>query len=514
MDRLLTFGRTFLVFGVTALPACSLVTDFDTCASDTDCAGELRCVEARCIEDNGVSRLLEPTFCHQVYPDELQSSVGTDDVYLIGTLLPITGRLSTRGPGRERAVYMAVDEINAAGGIGTKKLAVLSCDSGTDAAQATEAARFMAEEGQVAATIGAASSGVTIAAFSDAARAAGMLMISPASTSVLITDLQDDGLLWRTAPSDAGQGIAIAELITSLNANRIAVVNRDDAYGNSLRDVMQNVICERIDCADRDIYTTRSYADNTQATDLGAAVGVFEQLDPDVIVAISFSDDAIEFLRLVADSAVLRNKPIILTDGAKDVGLIEAIDDAGLIANLVGTNPASPDNPNSRTFTINYRGKYNEEPTSFTPHSYDAAYLLAYALSTIPEGEEVTGTKIAAGLRRMSQGENVDVGPAAFASASRRLASSPDTMIDFNGASGPLNFDPETGEALGDIEAWRFDGPADEIESLGVVYESASGTFIPPDLTRDTDAGVLDSGMDGGVADTGTSSTADAGASD
>lgn len=83
-------------------------------------------------------------------------------------------------------------------------------------------------------------------------------MISPSSTSPAITNLPDNNLVWRTAPSDAIQGAAIGAHLLDENFERVAVVNRDDSYGHGLREAVQASFCEPVRCTS-DRYLTRSY---------------------------------------------------------------------------------------------------------------------------------------------------------------------------------------------------------------------------------------------------------------
>lgn len=495
---------------------CSLIVDSGQCERDADCAVGASCTEGFCRE--ATAGLLGPDYCHQIYPAELSAEAAAGEVYLVGSLLPSSGRLAERGPGRERAVFMAIDEINSAGGVDGRQLAVVACDSGSDPDQASAAVTHLASHG-VPVIIGAAASDVTIAAFSDAARAAKVAMISPSSTSVLITSLPDDGLLWRTAPSDASQGIAMAELISARGYQKVGLIHLDDAYGTSLRDVMQTVLCERLACSDDEVYVSRSYSVDNFSAALPGALVALEDLDPDVVVAVGYVEDVTAFLQLMGSSTVLAGKPVILADGAKSTSLITDVSDQTLLYRLVGTNPANPDNRLSRTFTVNYRAKWAEEPTTFATHSYDAAYLVAYALAAT-QGTP-TGPGIAEALKRLSDGDLVDVGASSFAQAASRLRSSAVATIDFNGASGSLDFDAETGEAVGNIEGWQLDLDNGEIESLGVIYDSFAHELVAPpvrDLPPGADAGTtpdagaatdggLDAGVDAGPSDAGVVDT-------
>ena len=152
-------------------------------------------------------------------------SVGT---LKIGTALPITGNLAFLGPPEEAGVYLAQDEINSAdAGI---EVEVVFGDSGdTDnKAYETEIPRLLNEG--VKAIIGAASSGVSLQ-FIDQVTGAGVIQFSPANTSAAFTTYDDDGLYFRTAPSDVLQGEVLANQISADGHEKIAMsVLRADPY--------------------------------------------------------------------------------------------------------------------------------------------------------------------------------------------------------------------------------------------------------------------------------------------
>jgi branched-chain amino acid transport system substrate-binding protein len=106
--------------------------------------------------------------------------------------------------------------------------------------------------------------------------------------------------------------------------------------------------------------------------------------------------------------------------------------------------------------------------------AYDAAYLLAYDVAGLGGGA-VTGVSLAGGFSKLvPPGPLVDVGPAGIATALHDLAQG---GIDFNGASGPLDFDLTTGEAPSDIQVWCLPkdpgtGQAQSAVPSGVYYDA------------------------------------------
>ncbi|MDP9493922.1 MAG: ABC transporter substrate-binding protein, partial [Actinomycetota bacterium] len=157
----------------------------------------------------------------------------------IGGLLPQTGSLAFLDPPEEAGVYLALSDINAAGGVLGQDVVFIPGDSGdtsTDIANATADSHLAAG---VQALVGPASSGVAFTVI-DKITGAGVIMFSPANTSALLTDYEDNGLYFRTAPSDFLQGQVLAEVVAedSLSAG---VIYRQDPYGEGLAERFREV---------------------------------------------------------------------------------------------------------------------------------------------------------------------------------------------------------------------------------------------------------------------------------
>ena len=131
-------------------------------------------------------------------------------VLKIGTLLPETGSLQILGPPEIAAVKLAIQDINAAGGVLGKNVELEQADSGdTSTDIASQSVNRLLDAG-VDAIVGAASSSVTLKVI-DRITGSGVLQISPANTSTTLTDYPDKGLYFRTAPSDVYQGRVVGQ---------------------------------------------------------------------------------------------------------------------------------------------------------------------------------------------------------------------------------------------------------------------------------------------------------------
>ena len=465
---------------------CSLVADFgDECTTSGDCAGELVCTSKLCVQagaggdagstvdGGGPSGPLQLTAECDLLRGATLEELRRDDVIVLGMLMPESGALAEVGPPIEDAAFLAQDEINQSGGLLGRRFVLAVCDTGTDAAQATRAAKWLVEQARVPAIIGPAASSATLQVANTVTVPGGVVIVSPSSTSPALTDLRDQDLVWRTAPSDAIQGAAIAAHLLAGGYGKVAVVNRDDTYGNGLRDAIQRTLCAADRCGEGDYYT-RSYAEDS-VEDQSRILFELQTFEPDVVVLIAFVTDGIRFLSLAGAAGLDR---FILTDGTKDALLLDEVEHEGLLRSLIGTAPASPSGELYEQFALGYRNKWRRDPGVFNAQAYDAMYLLAYAAAGVPEGQPLTGEAMAHGLRRLSAGEAIAAGAGRWNRGVAVLRGDAAATIDFDGASGPLDFGRE-GEATGDIEGWRFDVDAGRVRTLGVLY-TADGVYTAP----------------------------------
>jgi len=482
MRRAFLFVLTaFLVSG------CSLLFPFEDCNTDSDCTLGQVCSSGICSKNTGSNLLLTPP-CQKIYGvSELEAK--SDNVYLLASILPYTGELATYGPDIDKAIELAVEQINQSGGVLGTKIGVISCDSATDASVAIKAAQNLVDTGRIAGIIGAAASSITIEIFNAVAHDAGVLVMSPAATSTAITNVVDDDLLWRTPPSDAGQGAAIAALARSQNHSTLAVVNRNDTYGNALEKEIRTAWCATVpaesNCSNS--YLSRSYGNNSDPkAGQTSTLTDITNFEPDVVVLVAFEEDGVAFLKL-ADNTNLKH--FILSDGIKSTTVLNEITNNELLCNIIGTNAADPSGDTYNSFALDFEKRWGTTPGAYTAHAYDAGYLMAYAIAAAAKPpEELTGADLSAGLKRLSSGNNVNVGNFAYNGVPQTLWNNPAATIDFAGASGALDFDNSTGEADSSVEGWYFDLSTKSIKSAGVIYDE-NGTFIDPTLPNNDKGG-------------------------
>ncbi|MBB2975614.1 branched-chain amino acid transport system substrate-binding protein [Microbacterium endophyticum] len=208
---------------------------------------------------------------------------GEEMTLKIGTALPQTGNLAFLGPPEEAGVAYAASQVNEVSADTGLSMDVVYGDSGdTDnKAYETEIPRLLNED--VSAIIGAASSGVSLQ-FIDQVTGAGVIQFSPANTSDAFTTYDDNGLYFRTAPSDVLQGEVLGNLIAEDGNQTLGMIVLNDSYGTGLA----KYVTDAFEAAGGEVVASTTY--NTGDTTFDAQVSEVLAADPDAIALITFEE--------------------------------------------------------------------------------------------------------------------------------------------------------------------------------------------------------------------------------
>jgi ABC-type branched-subunit amino acid transport system substrate-binding protein len=232
------------------------------------------------------------------YPEDVpvEGTREGDGVLTIGSILPQTGSLAFLGPPEFAGVQLAVDEINEAGGVLEQPVVSIPGDSGdTTTNQADQTVdRLLSQD--VDAIIGAASSSVSLTVI-DKIAAAGVVQFSPANTSTELSDYDDNGLYFRTAPPDIYQGDVLGQFVINDGNQSVAIMNLNDSYGNSLADQATATIEESGgEVVEQIVYDPAATSFDSEVDQLVAA-------DADAIIVIGFNETS-RILRSMVEKGI------------------------------------------------------------------------------------------------------------------------------------------------------------------------------------------------------------------
>jgi ABC-type branched-subunit amino acid transport system substrate-binding protein len=463
--------------------------------TNTKCTTQLgepaACIENACVK-------LKQLDCTEVFGDL------KDDAILFATVFPLFGANATSGKARRQAVQLAVDEINKKGVptsdpcVKPRPLAFLSCsdtsgvnydDAGTPssdvlAQRLKDVGTHLTTKLKLPFVIGAGTSGNTTTLASVLLPAKTMLM-APSATAVSITTLPDatqDGvrLMWRTAPPDSIQGAALIGLYSQVEpiakaanggANpKVAIISKSDAYGVGIDGVLKAGISINGKTFANATAGTDYVADcynasgSTAACDVAktptSAFDALKAATPDVIVLTGTAEAVtgimIPYETHVRDNSIAKKPIWLLPDGPRRVDLTDfakANPTLNLGARVRGTIPGVVTPLAQEFYNFRYAGAYPNTPLIFgMAGAYDATYMFAYVSAALGNGK-VTGVQVAKGFEKVVGGtERIDVGPTKLTAGLNLMTKG--QKLDFNGASGPLEFDFTKGEAPSDVNVW------------------------------------------------------------
>jgi neutral amino acid transport system substrate-binding protein len=379
---------------------------------------------------------------------ETEDGAAADDPLIIGTILPVTGNLSQLGPPEIAGVGLAIEDINAAGGVLGQDVEVEFGDSGdpSDMSVANSTATNHIGQG-VDVVIGAAASGVTIGIV-DTYVEAGIMMISPANTSSELTGYSD--LYARTAPPDSVQGSALGNLILDDGHSKVAFLVFNDPYGTGLRSHVQTVVENG---GGEVVYGAEGAGQEFPPleTNFGATVSAALATEPDALVVIAFEETQAAINELVSQSWDFAGSTYFTDGNLQNFG--EEFD-PGTLAGVKGTLPGaqSPDDLKTRLNDWHVENEGEELVNySYSAESYDATVLAALAAV---RGGSADGATIAENIKAVSGAE----GGTAVSSFEEGLAAlENDEEIHYTGPSsvGPLNESNDPSSAI--IGIYEYD---------------------------------------------------------
>ena len=171
----------------------------------------------------------------------LSATAFAEDVK-IGIILGFTGPIESLTPDMAAGAELAIAEVNAGGKFmnGSTVTGIRGDSTCIDSAAAQATAERLVTSDKVNAIMGADCSGVTGAILANVAMPNGVVMISPSATSPGLSTAEDNGLFFRTAPSDARQGQVVAEILKDRGFKSAAITYTNNDYGKGLADSIES----------------------------------------------------------------------------------------------------------------------------------------------------------------------------------------------------------------------------------------------------------------------------------
>ena len=368
----------------------------------------------------------------------IAGAVSAEDIKL-GIVFGFTGPIESLTQPMASAAELAMKEVTDSGALlgGSTVTGVRADSTCIDSAAAVSATERLVTSDKVNGIVGGDCSGVTGAMLQNVARPNGVVMISPSATSPALSTAEDDGLFFRTSPSDARQGQVMTEIIMERGINSVAVTYTNSDYGKGLADAFESAFV----AAGGTVTINLAHEDGK--ADYSAEVGSLAAAGGDLLVVAGYIDQG--------GNGIMRAS---LDTGAFDLfhfpdGMISTNLEDNFGSEVNGSQGQHPgtDSPGAASVAAMAEANGFDGSSPFAPESYDAAALIMLARqaagssssadykSKVMEVANAPGVKIfpgelAKGLKIIADGGDVDyvggsavelIGPGESAGAYRQI---------------------------------------------------------------------------------------------
>ncbi len=362
----------------------------------------------------------------------------------LGALIPMTGDLQAYGESCLTGIKLAVEQINEDGGVLGGELVIKIGDTQTKPQSGIDAAQKLTSIENVFGIVGALSSGVSIPVVQSVTSGMGVPQVSPASTSPVITGLADKDFMFRSVPSDAFQGVALAQVVNEAGYENMAVLYVNNDYGEGLAENFKNAFGK-----------TGGKVSNSLAYEPGNAsyrgeLAKAASGDAEALLLIGYPENGITILRQALEEGFFRD--FVYSDGLKAPEIIDALG-GKYLNDSFGTAPqAMKDTESAQLYDAAYKKRFGEAPPKpFIDTAYDAAFVLALAAEKAGSDD---GRAVRDMLREVANPPGEEILPGQWEKARKLIAEGKE--IQYKGASGSIDFD-KAGDVSGTFAHWKIE---------------------------------------------------------
>lgn len=376
----------------------------------------------------------------------------------IGMVMELTGPAGAYGQAGAKAVDMAFRDFNEAGGVGGCKLVTDTRDSQSQGTVAVDQATQLVNIKKVPVIIGGIISSVSIPILTSVTAPAGVVQVSPASSSPTLTELGRDGktngVFFRTITSDALQGTAAAKFALDQGLKKIAIIHVNNDFGvNMVREF--KAAYEKLGGVITSVtpYNEKQASYSAEATSAMAG-------EPEALYLVSYPVDGATIARAWISNG--GPQKFLLNDGMNSSDFVAAVG-AQYLEDAFGTSSGTSQTASTEYFNANFESFSNgiKPDAPAADRSYDAGAIVALAVAKAGKGD-AAAIKAAIPQVVAEGGEPIHAGKEEFAKALALIKEG--KPVKYEGVIGPVSFD-EYGDITGPFRLWRIQ--AGEVKTIG-----------------------------------------------
>jgi len=326
---------------------------------------------------------------------------------LIGVTGPLTGQYAQYGAVWKKGFDVALDEVNAGGGIKGRPLAYVFEDSQSDPRQTVTVARKFVADERVVVEVGDFSSAASMAA-SPIYQAAGLVQFGFSNSHPDFTKGGD--FIWSNAVNQKDEMPLLADFIRDLGLKKVGILHLNSDWGRTAKDLLVAAIKER----GGEVVGSEGYLSDEK--DFRSAIVLARSSNPDALALISYYPDGAQLARQIRQAGI--TTPIIAGGSIYSPKFLEL--GGAEVNGVLTTVPFFPGDPRPQVqaFVKAFEAKFKEEPDAYAGRAYDTFILLAAVMRQF--GAERKAIK--EGLGKIKDVQSVVYGKVAFDTATRRVA--------------------------------------------------------------------------------------------
>ena len=344
----------------------------------------------------------QPPAAEEASPEPVEAA----EPIKIGFFSPTTGFAAADGTSALNSANLAVEMVNAAGGVLGRQLELVAYDDAAAPDQASGIARKLIEQDMVVAGVSGSYSGATRAA-APIFQEAGLPMIAAYAITPSITETGDK--IFRVGTLGTVQGKVGAELVaTVLGAKKVAILIVDNDFGVALTDGFKMRAAE----LGLEIVLEEKYP--LGETEFRPIIGKIKEAAPDVIYATGYYNEAANLVNQAVEEGLTTQ--IVGQEGYDSPKFIELAGPASEGVIITTDLNRDSERPMTKLFLEQYKAKYGVDADMVGASAFDAVQVLAYAIKTAGSTDPAAITQAIAGLKDF---EDVASGPFWYYTAGR-----------------------------------------------------------------------------------------------
>ncbi len=376
----------------------------------------------------------------------------------IGMVMELTGPAGQYGQAGAKSVEMAFRDLNEAGGVLGCDLVADTRDSQSQGTVAVDQANQLVNVKKVPVVIGGIISSVSLPILTSVTAPAGVVQVSPASSSPSLTAMgregKTGGYFFRTITSDALQGTAAAKYAMDQGLTKLAIINVNNDFGVN----MVKEFSSAYEALGGEITSVTPY--NERQASYQSEVTAALEGDPEALYLMSYPVDG----ATIARAWISQGGPqkFLLNDGMNSTDFIEAVG-AKYLEEAYGTSSGTTETASTKYFYENYGAMSGgiDPSAPAADRSYDAGAIVGLAIA---KAGEVDSAAIRDAIPAVVDpaGEPIYAGPEEFKKALGLIAEG--KPIKYEGVIGPVEFD-QYGDISGPFRLWKIAGG--EVTTVG-----------------------------------------------